>query len=107
MNQLPFSSLTVKTYREILLKLEVKYFGTLRDVTNKAQETIEIFDEINLKELMKTLSDKYGTRFSDLLRLPYLRIFVNDRLFDEGDYEKKMRGGSTITFLLALHGGAL
>ncbi len=89
------------------MKFEVKYLGTLRDVTNKAQETIETFDEVNLRELMRILSDKYGTRFSDLLRVPYLRVFVNNKLFDQEDFEKKMQEGSTVIFLLALHGGTI
>jgi molybdopterin converting factor small subunit len=87
------------------LKLEVKYFGTIRDVAGKKEETIEAPEGTSLKKLFAMLSEKYGAAYADLLKTPYLRVFVDERLVDDKNLEQRIEEGSTVSLVLALHGG--
>jgi molybdopterin converting factor small subunit len=87
------------------LKLAIKYYGTIREAARKREETIEAPEGATLKQLFAILSEKYGTDYTQLLRSSYLRVFVNEKLFDEKDREQRIDEGSTISLVLALHGG--
>jgi len=87
------------------LKLAIKYYGTIREAARKREETIEAREGVTLEQLFAILSQKYGAEYTKLLRSSYLRVFVNERLFDEKDREQRIDEGSTISFVLALHGG--
>jgi hypothetical protein len=51
------------------------------------------------------LSRKYGKEYRDLLESSYLRVFVNDRLADGKTLEQNVPDQSTVSLVLALHGG--
>jgi hypothetical protein len=51
------------------------------------------------------LSEKYGTAYTNLLKTPYLRVFVDERLVDDKNFEQRIEEGSTVSLVLALHGG--
>jgi molybdopterin converting factor small subunit len=87
------------------LKLEIKYFGIIRDVAGKKEETIEAPEGTSLKKLFAMLSEKYGTAYANLLTIPYLRVFVNDRLVDDKHFEQRIEEGSMVSLVLAMHGG--
>lgn len=47
------------------LKVTVKFFTTLREVTGKKEEQIEFSRSTTLESLLKKLSQKYGKEFND------------------------------------------
>lgn len=87
------------------MKLQIKYYGTIRDVAGKKEETIETPEGTSLKKLFAMLSEKYGTAYTNLLKTPYLRVFVDERLVDDKNFEQRIEEGSTVSLVLALHGG--
>jgi len=87
------------------LKLEIKYYGTIREVARKKEEMIEAPERVTLDKLFTLLSEKYGSTYAKLLGTPYLRVFVNEKLILEKDRGQIIDEGSTISLILALHGG--
>ena len=87
------------------MRFEIKYFGAIREAAGKKDETIQTSEDVSLKRLLELLSKKYGKTFRDLLESSYLRIFVNDNLVDGKLLEQTVPDQSTISLVLALHGG--
>ena len=87
------------------MRFEIKYFGTIREAAGKKEETIQTSQDVSLRKLLELLSRKYGKEYRDLLESSYLRVFVNDRLADEKTFEQNVPDQSTVSLVLALHGG--
>jgi len=87
------------------LRFEIKYFGTIREDAGKKEETIQTSQDVSLKKLLELLSREYGKEYRDLLESSYLRVFVNDRLADGKTLEQNIPDQSTVSLVLALHGG--
>ncbi|HID16932.1 TPA: MoaD/ThiS family protein, partial [Candidatus Bathyarchaeota archaeon] len=45
------------------LKVKVKYFAILREITNKREEELEVKEGTSVKALLEILAKKYGGRF--------------------------------------------
>ena len=54
------------------MRVKVKYFTTLRELAERAEEEIEIEDGGTLEGLIEEVTSKYGKRARNLLRL-YLK----------------------------------
>ena len=67
------------------IRLEIKYFAKVREVTKKEHETVNIPKKSNLRELMELLSEKYPNTmrsymFDEVGRpIDYLSYFINGR----------------------------
>lgn len=45
------------------MKVKVKYFAILREITNKREEELEVEEGTTVKDLLDILAEKYGGRF--------------------------------------------
>jgi len=67
------------------MKVIVRFFTTIREVTGKREEKIELKSAVTVEDLMGILSEKYGRRFTDYLcdkngkMKPYIMFLVNGK----------------------------
>jgi len=67
------------------MKITVKFFTAIREITSKGEEQIELSRVITVKELLDFLSKKYGRPFTDYVYdekesvRSYIRFVVNGR----------------------------
>ncbi len=47
------------------MKVNVKYFATLRDITGKREEQIELCKDSTMRDLLKRLVELHGSAFSN------------------------------------------
>ena len=87
------------------MRFEIRYFGAIREAAGRKEETIQTSEDVSLKKLFDLLSKKHGKEYRDLLESSYLRIFVNDRLADGKTLEQTVPDQSTVSLVVALHGG--
>lgn len=45
------------------MRVTIKYFTTLREITQRREEEVELNSSIKVEDLIQLLSKKYGTRF--------------------------------------------
>ena len=94
------------------MKIQVKFFTTLREVTGKKEEEVESSDTVTIKELLTRLSKKYGTEFTDYIYdkkgnvRTYIQVLINGRDIDvfQG-LETKLKEGDTIAIFPPVGGG--
>jgi MoaD family protein len=49
------------------MKINVKYFDSLKKITGKSEEVIEMDNYATMEQLLQKLKEKYGNLFSDLV----------------------------------------
>ena len=49
------------------MKVEVKFFTSLRDITGKKADEIQLQNVITVEELLTLLSEKYGKKFREYI----------------------------------------
>ena len=54
-----------KEEERIRMKVNVKYFATLREITGKREEEIELQEDSTVRDLLDRLVDRHGTRFKE------------------------------------------
>ncbi len=94
------------------MKVQVKFFTTLREVTGKKEEEVESSGTITIKELLTRLSKKYGTEFTDYIYdkkgdvRTYIQILINGRDIDvfQG-LETKLKEGDAVAIFPPVGGG--
>jgi len=94
------------------MKVQVKFFTTLREITGKKEEEIESSSTITIKELLTRLSKKYSREFVDYLYdekgdiRTHIQILINGRDIDvfQG-LETKLKEGDTIAIFPPVGGG--
>jgi len=74
----------------LTLKVTVKFFTTLREITGKKEEQIEFSRGVTIESLLKQLSKKYGKEFND---------YVYDELGNVHGYLHFLVNGQSITAL--------
>ena len=47
------------------MRVKVKFFASIREITGKKEEDVEVPDNTTVEELIEILSSKYGREFSD------------------------------------------
>lgn len=86
------------------MKINVLFFGPLRDLTGQRERDVVLSEKATLKELLTTLKDTYGDAFES--KIEGMRILVNGREYTfTGGYETPLREGDTVVFLPPLFGG--
>jgi molybdopterin synthase sulfur carrier subunit len=94
------------------MKIQVKFFTTLREITGKKGEEIELSSTITIKELLTRLSKEYGTEFMNYLYdekgniRSHIQILINGRGIDvfQG-LETKLKEGDVIAIFPPVGGG--
>ncbi len=50
-----------------MARIRVRYYGILRELSKKKEDKIEISDESNILDLIKSVSEKNGQKFRDFV----------------------------------------
>ena len=94
------------------MNVEVKFFTSLREITGKKADEIQLTDTITVNELLTLLSTKYGKSFREYIYKKdgkvqgFLSFLVNGKNINvlEG-FETKLKQGDTIAILPPVGGG--
>jgi len=94
------------------MKVQVKFFTILREITGKKEEEVESSSAITVKELLTRLSKKYGVEFTDYVynekggMRTRIHILINGRGIDEFQgLETKLKEGDTVAIFPPVGGG--
>ena len=67
------------------IKVAVRFFTTLREITGKKEESLELLKPISVDALLRQLSKKYGKEFDDYMFdeigdvRGHLQVLINGR----------------------------
>ena len=94
------------------MKVEVKFFTSLREITGKKVDEVQLQDIITVEELLTQLSKKYGKEFREYLYDEkgkvhgYLSILVNGKSTNvlQG-LDTELIEGDTVAILPPVGGG--
>lgn len=95
------------------MKVTIKFFTTLREMTGKREEEIEISDPLlTVKELLSYLSEKYGRKFVDYVydekgkTRNYLQFLINGRSITTlQGFETRLKEGDKVAIIPPVGGG--
>ena len=94
------------------MKVQVKYFGVIREITGKRDETVEVSTPISLLDLLKILAINYGSNVNSYLFEPNAKIprpihlyLVNGKAFTAGQTSVAMLGEGSIVSIIPTQGG--
>ena len=94
------------------MKVEVKFFTSLREITGKKVDTIQLQDAITVNELVKMLSEKYGKKFreyiydKDGVTQEFLSFLVNGKNINNMQgFDTKLGDQDVIAILPPVGGG--
>ena len=94
------------------MKIKVKFFTSLREITGKKEDEIQSPNVITVEELLAHLSKKYGREFTEYLYdkkgkvQKYIQILINGRgikVFQ--GFETKLKQGDTVAIFPPVGGG--
>jgi len=90
----------------------VRFFTTLREVTGKREEKIELKSGVTVGDLIGILSEKYGRRFTDYMydkngkMRPYIMFLVNGKSITAlQGLETELRDRDKVAILPTVGGG--
>jgi len=94
------------------MKIKVKFFTSLREITGKKEIEIRSSSDITVEELLAHLSKKYGREFIEYIYdekgnvQKYIQILINGRGIDvmQG-FETKLKEGDTVAIFPPVGGG--
>ena len=94
------------------MKVEVKFFTSLREITGKKADEIQLQSVITIEELLTLLSDKYGKKFTEYINnkegkvQDFLSFLVNGRNINvlQG-FDTKLKEGDIIAIIPPVGGG--
>ena len=94
------------------MKIKVKFFTSLREITGKKEDEIQSSSIITVEELLAHLSKKYGREFTEYLYdekgkvRTYIQILINGRGIKvlQG-FETKLKEGDTVAIFPPVGGG--
>jgi len=94
------------------MKVEVKFFTSLREITGKKVDTIHLQNTITVNELIKMLSEKYGKKFmeyiydKDEVTQEFLSFLVNGKNINKMQgFDTKLEDQDVIAILPPVGGG--
>jgi molybdopterin synthase sulfur carrier subunit len=94
------------------MKVEVKFFTSLREITGKKTEEIQLHNTVTVEELLTLLSDKYGKQFREYVYSKkwkvqgFLSFLVNGKNINvlEG-FGTELKEGDVLAILPPVGGG--
>ena len=94
------------------MKVEVKFFTSLREITGKKVDQIQQQNTITVEELLTLLSEKYGKKFREYIYNKkgkvhgFLSFLVNGKNINilQG-FDTKLQDGDTVAILPPVGGG--
>jgi len=94
------------------MKIEVKFFTSLREITGKKIDEVQLQSVITVEELLTLLSGKYGKKFREYIYnkkgkvYDFLSILVNGKNINvlQG-FDTKLKQGDTVAILPPVGGG--
>jgi len=94
------------------MKVEVKFFTSLREITGKKMDEIQLQSVITVEELLTLLSEKYGENFREYIYSKegkvqdYLSFLVNGRNINvlQG-FDTKLKEADIIAIIPPVGGG--
>jgi len=94
------------------MKVRVKFFTVLRELTGKKEEEIDLPNTITVEELLSLLSERHGRGFTDYVydeegRLrDHLQFLVNGRsITNLQGFETSLEEGNTFAIIPPVGGG--
>ena len=94
------------------MKIEVKFFTSLREITGKKVDKIQLQNVITVEELLTLLSEKYGKKFIEYIYNKkgkvhgFLSFLVNGKNINvlQG-FDTELKQGDTIVIIPPVGGG--
>lgn len=91
------------------MKVRVKFFTTLKEITGKGEEVIKLSSEVNIGEFLDILLKRYGPElaeyvFKDGDISPYLIVLIDGKKPHQG-LKTPLKDGATIALLPPIGGG--
>jgi molybdopterin synthase sulfur carrier subunit len=94
------------------MKVEVKFFTSLREITGKKVDEIQLQNVITVEELLTLLSEKHGKKFNEYIYNKkgkvhgFLSFLVNGKNINvlQG-FDTKLKQGDTVAILPPVGGG--
>jgi len=94
------------------MKIKVRFFTSLREITGKKEDEIQLPSIITVGELLAHLSKKYGRDFTDYVYdekgnvQTYIQILINGRGINAFQgFETKLKEGDTVAIFPPVGGG--
>jgi molybdopterin synthase sulfur carrier subunit len=94
------------------MKIKVKFFTSLRDITDKKVDEIQLKSIITVEELLTLLSEKYGKKFREYIYnkkgkvQDFLSFLVNGKNINNlQGFDTKLKEGDIIAILPPVGGG--
>jgi molybdopterin converting factor small subunit len=89
------------------LKVQLKYYGVMREITQKREENVEVEDSIMLSHLVRLMVVKYGTSMESYVfdqntnaPRPIHLFLVNGKIFTASQTSNtKLEEGSVISII--------
>ncbi len=90
-------------------RVKVKYLNFYYTITLNKEEYIEFDEPFTLRQLLNTLSERYGSKFSEVIFNKENKLKTNIWIMvDRGvsnDLEAELKDGAVVIFSLPLSGG--
>jgi len=94
------------------MKIIVKFFTVLREITGKREEKLEFSNSISVNALLDHLSKKYGRQFTDYIYdtsgkpRGYLQFLVNGKSITTlEDFRTRLKEGDKVAIIPPVGGG--
>jgi len=94
------------------MKVTIKFFTTLRELTGKGEEQMELPSVTTVEELLKQLSKRYGRKFSDYVYndvgnvRSYLQFLINGRSITTlQGFKTRLKEGDRVAIIPPVGGG--
>ncbi len=94
------------------MNVKVKFFTSLREITGKKMDKLQLERIITVEELLTLLSDKYGKSFREYIYnkkgevQAFLSILVNGKNINIlQEFDTKLQEGDTVAILPPVGGG--
>jgi len=94
------------------MRITVRYFTTLREVTGKREEKIDLSEGSVLEDALRLMAGKYGKKFERYVSsgrerkgLPLLFLINGQNAADLSGFRAKLQEGYTLTIVPPVAGG--
>ena len=94
------------------MKITVRFFTVLREITGKKEEKLEFSNSITINELLDHLSQKYGRQFTEYIYNAsgkprgYLQFLVNGKSITTlQDFKTRLKEGDKVAIIPPVGGG--